>query len=103
LRPVAIQSDEGQALLAGVAEDARLRSAHAVDAHGRVYSGGDAIPVVAAALPAGAPAAWVARLMPALTRVGYRMVAGNRTRFGRLVNDRMRAGADVLIARRQRE
>ncbi len=80
----------------------RLLSAHAIGPDGKLRSGGDAIAVVAAVLPGGAPVRWLARLSPGLMRVGYRAVAGNRTRLGRFVNTRMRAGADAVIARRAR-
>lgn len=103
LRPVAIQSDEGQALLSAVPEAERLRSAHAVDRAGRVHSGGDAVSVVAAALPSGAPLAWVARRLPLPMRVAYRAVAANRLRLGRLVSSGRRARADAVLARRLRD
>jgi predicted DCC family thiol-disulfide oxidoreductase YuxK len=102
LRPVAIQSDEGQALLADVPEDERLRSAHAVGPDGRVHSGGDAVPVVAAVLPGGAPIAWIAGRLPAPMRLAYRAVATNRVRLGRLVSTGQRARADAVLARRTR-
>lgn len=100
LRPVAIQSDAGQRLLASVPEELRLRSAHAVGEDGVVHSGGDAIPLVARALPAGTPVALVAGLVPPLTRGGYRLVAGNRVRLGRLLSAERRARADAALARR---
>ena len=58
LRPVAIQSDEGQRLLADLPPDERLASAHAIDADGRLRSGGAAAaPIAAAACRAGRPLA----------------------------------------------
>jgi predicted DCC family thiol-disulfide oxidoreductase YuxK len=100
LRPVAIQSERGQELLRDVPEELRLASAHAVGPDGAVHSGGDAIPLVARALPFGVPVALVAGLVPALTRSGYRLVAGNRMRLGRLVSADRRARADAALARR---
>jgi predicted DCC family thiol-disulfide oxidoreductase YuxK len=100
LRPVAIQSHEGQRLLADLADERRLASAHAIDADGRRASGGDAIAPIAAVLPGGTPVAALARRAPALARAGYGAVAGRRALFGRLVSDRAKARADARIAQR---
>jgi predicted DCC family thiol-disulfide oxidoreductase YuxK len=100
LRVLAIQSPDGQRLLADLAPEQRLASAHAVDAAGRRASGGDALAPVAAVLPAGAPLAALARRAPGLARAGYRALAGRRTLFGRLVSDGARERADERIAQR---
>ncbi len=100
LRPLAIQSAEGQRLLAGLTPEQRLATAHAVDAAGRRASGGDAIAPIAAVLPGGAPLAALARRAPALARAGYRAVAGRRSILGKLISDAARARADARIARR---
>jgi predicted DCC family thiol-disulfide oxidoreductase YuxK len=100
LRPVAIQSEEGQRLLPDLPAERRLESAHAIDADGRRASGGDAIAPIAAVLRGGAPVAALARRAPALARLGYGAVAGNRALFGRLVSDRAKARADARIAQR---
>jgi predicted DCC family thiol-disulfide oxidoreductase YuxK len=100
VRPLAIQSAEGQALLGELTPEQRLASAHAVDAAGRRTAGGDALAPVAAVLPGGAPLAALGRRAPALARAGYRAVAGRRTLFGRLVSDTAKARADQRIAQR---
>ena len=100
LRPLAIQSAEGQALLGDLTPEQRLATAHAVDAAGRRTSGGDALAPVAAVLPGGTPLAALGRRAPALARAGYRAVAGRRTLFGRLVGDAAKARADARIAQR---
>ncbi len=100
LRPLAIQSDEGAALLAELAPAQRLASAHAIDADGRRTSGGDALAPVAAVLPGGAPLAALARRAPGLARAGYRLVAGRRSLLGRLVTDGAKSRADARIAQR---
>jgi predicted DCC family thiol-disulfide oxidoreductase YuxK len=100
LRPVAIQSEDGQRLLADVAPERRLASAHAVDAAGRRTSGGDTVAPIAAVLPAGAPVAALARRAPALARAGYGVIAGRRSLLGKLVSDRAKARADARIAQR---
>jgi predicted DCC family thiol-disulfide oxidoreductase YuxK len=100
LRPVAIQSGEGERLLESVAPDARLATAHAVTADGRVHSGGDAAAPIAAVLPGGAPLARIARAMPGLVRAGYGLVAGNRSRLGPVIPRAARERATGVIARR---
>ena len=100
LRPVAIQSDEGERLLADLAHAQRLASAHAIDAAGRRTSGGDALAPVAEVLPRGRPLAAVARRAPGLARAGYDAIAGRRPLLGRLVSDRAKERADRRIAER---
>ncbi len=100
LHPVAIQSENGQRLLAGLPPEQRLGSAHAIDAAGMRTSGGDAIAPIAAVLPGGAPLAALARRAPALARLGYGAIAGRRSLLGRLVSDRAKARADARIAQR---
>ena len=100
LRPLAIQSPEGQRLLADLTPDERLATAHAVDSAGRRASGGDALASVAAVLPGGSPLAMLGRRAPAVARAGYRAVAGRRSLLGRLVSDAAKARADARIAQR---
>lgn len=100
LRPVAIQSEEGERLLADLAPAQRLASAHAIDAAGRRTSGGDALAQVAEALPGGRPLAAVARRAPGLARACYDAIAGRRPLLGRLVSDRAKERADRRIAER---
>jgi predicted DCC family thiol-disulfide oxidoreductase YuxK len=100
LRPLAIQSAEGQGLLADLTPEQRLATAHAVDAQGRLTSGGDAMAPIAAVLPGGAPLAALGRRAPGLARAAYRAVAGRRSILGRLISDAAKARADERIARR---
>jgi predicted DCC family thiol-disulfide oxidoreductase YuxK len=100
LRPVAIQSAEGRRLLAGLTPEQQLASAHAIDANGRLTSGGDAIAPIAAVLPGGTPIAALARRAPGPARAGYTAVAGRRSLFGRLISDAAKARADERIAQR---
>ena len=85
LRPVAIQSDEGQRLLAGVPEAERLDSWHLVLTSGEVRSAGAAAEPLARLLPGGAPLALGFRAFPRITERAYRYVADHRDRFARLV------------------
>jgi predicted DCC family thiol-disulfide oxidoreductase YuxK len=85
LRPVAIQSPEGQELLAGVPPEKRLDSWHLVEPGGRVSSAGDGAPPLARVLPGGRPLAFVFARFPRATDSAYRFVAGHRDWFARRI------------------
>jgi len=85
VRPVPIQSDEGQRLLASVPEDRRLDSWHLVEQSGTVRSAGDAAAPLLDLLPGGKPLAGAARALPGPTDRAYRAVADNRDRLARLL------------------
>jgi predicted DCC family thiol-disulfide oxidoreductase YuxK len=84
LRPVAIQSAEGERLLTEIPAEKRLESAHLVTPGGTVLSGGDAAVTLARLLPAGEVPARLFRRFPDATDRTYRWVARNRSTFGRL-------------------
>jgi predicted DCC family thiol-disulfide oxidoreductase YuxK len=100
LRPVAIGSHEGAMLLGDLDERARREAFHLVDPEGRRTSAGAAVAPLLDLLPAGGPAAAVARALPGPVERAYRLVASNRGTVGRLVGDRARARATRRIARR---
>ena len=85
LRPVPIQSEEGQRLLAGVPEELRLDSWHLVEPLGPVRSAGAAAAPLLDLMPGGRPLAASARALPGATERAYRAVAGNRDRLARLL------------------
>jgi len=85
LRPVAIQSDEGQILLASVPAERRLDSWHLVEPSGAVRSAGDAAAPLFDLMPGGRPLAGLARALPSPTERAYRAVAGNRDHLARLL------------------
>ena len=85
LRPVPIQSEEGQRLLASLPEERRLDSWHLVEASGAVHSAGDAAAPLFDVLPGGRPLAATARALPGTTERAYRAVAGNRDRLARVL------------------
>ena len=85
IRPVPLQSAEADTLLPGMDRDTKMASWHLVTPHGTVYSAGDAVAPLMTLLPRGAPVAGVAKVSPGLTRAAYRLVARNRTRFGRML------------------
>jgi len=84
LRPVAIQSEEGDRLLAAIPTERRLESWHLVSG-GEVKSAGAAAPDLFAALPCGRPLAAVLRSAPRLTDRAYRWVAEHRDLLARLL------------------
>lgn len=102
LRPVALQSEEAERLLAGMPEQERLASWHLVDGDGAVRSAGSAFPALFRLLPGGAPLATLTMRLPRATDRAYRWVAGNRSRWGRLVTDGAKRRADQRIARSSR-
>jgi predicted DCC family thiol-disulfide oxidoreductase YuxK len=85
LRPVAIQSAEGQELLREIPVDERLDSWHLVLPTGEVRSAGAAAAPLADQLPLGRPLAWIFRRFPATTERAYRWVARNRNSFARVL------------------
>ena len=101
LRPVAIQSEEAERLLAGMPEEQRLASWHLVDADGTIRSAGAAFPGLFRLLPGGAPLAGLTSRIPTATDRAYRWVAGNRSRWGRLVTDGAKRRADRRIEDRR--
>jgi predicted DCC family thiol-disulfide oxidoreductase YuxK len=83
LRPVEIQSEEGQALLAPVPEQARLESWHLVPAGGEPLSAGAAAAPLAELLPGGRPLAALFRRFPGATERAYRWVSSHREPLAR--------------------
>jgi predicted DCC family thiol-disulfide oxidoreductase YuxK len=84
LRPVAIQSEEGQRLLAPVPPEHRLDSWHLV-VDGEVRSAGAAAPPLLAVLPGARPLAALLRAFPHATERAYRWVADHREVVARLL------------------
>jgi predicted DCC family thiol-disulfide oxidoreductase YuxK len=95
---VPIQSPLGGELLADMVSGERLRAAHVVGEDGSRRSGGAAGAQVLSAL---APTRALGRLasgFPRATELLYRVVAGRRHSFGRLVGAEARRRADELLA-----
>lgn len=96
LRAVAIQSDEGGRLLAGVDPVARLDSWHLVTPDGELFSAGAVAEELVRNLPGGHPLAAAFRAFPALTERAYRAVAEHRSGLARL----LRIDASCEVRRR---
>lgn len=88
LRFVPLGTPEADRSLRKLTPQERWASWHLVDAHGRVTSGGGAVPSVLDLLPGGAPLAAAAARFPRLTDRAYRWVAAHRDRLGRLLGAR---------------
>ena len=99
LRPVAIQSAEGGELLADLSEEQRLASWHLIR-EGHRYSAGGAFPPLLVLLPGGRPLARLAKGRSGATERAYRLVADNRSAFGRLIPGGAKRRADERIRRR---
>jgi predicted DCC family thiol-disulfide oxidoreductase YuxK len=100
IRPVAIQSEEADNLLPGMPEEERLASWHLIDSKGAVGSAGGAFPGLFRLLPGGGPLAALTSRAPGATDRAYRWVAGNRSRWGKLVTEGAKRRADERIAAR---
>jgi predicted DCC family thiol-disulfide oxidoreductase YuxK len=93
LRPVAIQSLEGERLLAGMDPEERLASWHLIDPDGNVTSAGAAAERLARLLPGGRPLAFLFRSFPGATERAYRWVSDHRGTLARLLRiDASRGG-----------
>ena len=85
LRAVAIQSEEGRHLLAGVDPAVLLDSWHLVSTDGKLFSAGGVAAPLARILPWGRPLAAVLGAFPQLTEAAYGYIAGHRHRWARLL------------------
>jgi predicted DCC family thiol-disulfide oxidoreductase YuxK len=100
VRPVALQTEEADLLLAEMPPDVRMSSWHLVDGDGTVHSAGAGFEPLLRLLPGGRPLAALAARFPGATEGGYRLVSGNRSIFGKFVTDGAKRRADQRIATR---
>jgi branched-chain amino acid transport system substrate-binding protein len=98
LRPVAIQSAEGEVLLADLAPEARLDSWHLVSPDGKLASGGAAAAPLARMLPGGRPLAFMFETFPGATERAYRWVADHRGTLARLLRLHVLLVAAAVLA-----
>ena len=102
LRPLGIQSGEGERLLAVLDPAERLASWHLVTADGCLYSAGAAVAPLLRLLPCGRPGVLLFSLSPGLTDSAYRWVARHRTGIGRFVPRGAKQRAFKELERRER-
>jgi predicted DCC family thiol-disulfide oxidoreductase YuxK len=102
LRPVALQDEEADRLLAGMPEEERMASWHLVEPDGQVHSAGAAFAPLLRLLPRGHTLLPLFDRFPKAAERGYRLVADNRGVLGRLVTERARRRADERIERHTR-
>jgi predicted DCC family thiol-disulfide oxidoreductase YuxK len=100
LRPLAIQTPEGEQLLADLTPEQRLASWHLVAPDGHRESAGAAGPPLLRLLPGGAvPAAALARA-PKQTERAYEWVADHRSQLSRLVPSSAKRRAKQVVRQR---
>lgn len=100
LRPVAIQSEEGDRLLEAVPVEDRLKSFHLVSPNGEIASAGPALAELFRELPGGGAVARLLELSPGATNGGYEWIAQNRVQLSRLIPGRVKRLADRRLAAR---
>jgi predicted DCC family thiol-disulfide oxidoreductase YuxK len=117
LRPVALTSTEGEALLRGMPEPDRMASWHLVEGgwqrnladtarnldHPTVSSAGAAFSPLFRLLPGGTPLARLTDMFPEAAERGYRWVADHRTALGKLLPAAANRWADRVISESARE
>lgn len=101
IRPVPIQSGEGQRLLHAVPPAKRLESFHLVRADGSVVSGGPALAELFRLLPAGGVVAKALELSPTATSRGYEWIAEHRTQLSRFIPRPIKARAGERLSKRR--
>ena len=92
-RPLALQDPRSAELLPGLGEEERLRSFHIVDPDGTVHSAGEGLAELIPGLD---------RLPDSVANRAYWLVAGNRSRLGRLVPAAAKRQARRRIEQRER-
>jgi len=101
LRPMALQDEEADMLLAGMEPELRMASFHLLTPGGDLLSGGEALPPLLRLIRGGsAPAAALGRF-PALTGRGYRWIAEHRTRLSQFVPARWKRRAAERVRERE--
>ena len=100
VRPVAIQSAEGQRLLDDLSDVQRLSSWHLVGPDGQLRSAGAAASPLLRTLSGGGPLAALLERFPSATESAYAWVAAHRGRLGRLIPAAAKRRADARIRRR---
>jgi predicted DCC family thiol-disulfide oxidoreductase YuxK len=101
LEVLPIQSHLGAELLADLAPEERLRSAHVIHSDRGRESGGAAVRAVLDVLPSARVLRLLAGVWPSMTDRVYDFVAGHRSWFGHLIGAGARRRADELLLERR--
>lgn len=99
LRPVALETEEADALLADLTPEERAASWHLVAPSGTRWSAGAAAPPLLRLLPRGRLPANLLERAPGPTERAYRWVADHRSTFSHLISDAAKRRADETITR----
>jgi predicted DCC family thiol-disulfide oxidoreductase YuxK len=102
LRPVALQRDDAEALLADLPAEERIASWHLISPAGLRRSGGEAVAPLLRLLPGGRLPAAAAARFPRLTERAYRWVAEHRAGLSRFVPGGLKRRAGESVRRRER-
>jgi predicted DCC family thiol-disulfide oxidoreductase YuxK len=101
LRPLALQRELSDAMLADLAPAQRMVSWHLISPSGERRSGGAAFPELLRLLPGGAPAAALSARFPGASVRAYRWVAEHRELLSKPVPRCAKRRARERIARRE--
>jgi predicted DCC family thiol-disulfide oxidoreductase YuxK len=102
VRPVALGSEEADALLQGKPEAEWMASWHLVLPDSTVRSAGAAFSPLLRLLPGGAPLARLTDRFPGASERSYRWAARHRTTLGKLLPAAARRWADRVISESRR-
>jgi predicted DCC family thiol-disulfide oxidoreductase YuxK len=100
LKPMPIQSPDGERLLADMPVEQRLASWHFIDDHGRRTSGGEALTELLRHLPGGRVPAALTGALPGVTEGAYGWVATHRRLLSRPIPSGFKERARRLVAAR---
>jgi predicted DCC family thiol-disulfide oxidoreductase YuxK len=103
VRPAAIQSPEGAALLTDLDPAAQLASWHLISPEGERFSAGAGAPPLLRLLAGGRVPAAIIAAVPGPTDRAYRWVADHRSTLSRFVPSRAKTGATERISRHAAE
>ncbi|HET7416368.1 MAG TPA: DCC1-like thiol-disulfide oxidoreductase family protein [Solirubrobacterales bacterium] len=101
LRPLALQEEEAEGLLAELDPDLWMASFHLVTPAGELTSAGEALPSLLELVRGGRVPAAILRRFPSLTARGYRWIAENRIQLSRFVPRRWKQRAAERVRERE--
>jgi predicted DCC family thiol-disulfide oxidoreductase YuxK len=103
LGPLALQSDQAEALLGDLSPDQRLASWHLISPEGNRTSAGAALAPLLRLLPGGGVPARTVSLLPRFTGRAYGWVASHRVQLSRAVPGALKRRAGERVVRAEGE